>query len=202
MTQELDERRRLADLYGTMSDEELLPLAADLPDLSAIAQEVLRAELIRRKLELPPLQSPENDGPEHRQLITLRQFRDLPEADLARSVLDSAGIESFLQDDNMIRMDWFNSNFIGGIKLRVSAENADAAREILTQDIPSNFEVEGIGDYVQPRCPDCNSLEVTFTGLNKPIAYTSMWAGFPLPIPGNGWKCEACGKEWVAESGD
>jgi hypothetical protein len=53
-------------------------------------------------------------------LLTLRKFRDLPEALLAKGALESAGIESQLVDDNMIRMDWFISNLLGGIKLQLT----------------------------------------------------------------------------------
>ena len=53
--------------------------------------------------------------------VTLRQFRDLPEALLAKGSLESAGIQVYLVDDNMIRMDWFISNLLGGIKLNVRA---------------------------------------------------------------------------------
>jgi hypothetical protein len=33
-------------------------------------------------------------------------------------------------DDNMIRMDWFISNLLGGIKLKVRAEDAEAASDM------------------------------------------------------------------------
>ena len=52
-------------------------------------------------------------------LVMIRQFRDLPEALLAKGSLESAGIEAFLVDDNMVRIDWFLSNLLGGIKLSV-----------------------------------------------------------------------------------
>jgi hypothetical protein len=68
---------------------------------------------------------------ELRDLLTIRQFRDLPEALLAKSVLDSAGIECFLGDDNLIRMDWLWSNLLGGIKLRVRQEDALVASRLL-----------------------------------------------------------------------
>jgi len=66
-----------------------------------------------------------------RDLLTIRQFRDLPQALLAKSVLDSAGIECFLGDDNLIRMDWLWSNLLGGIKLRVRQEDALVASRLL-----------------------------------------------------------------------
>jgi|SRR5215470_13188395 len=44
-------------------------------------------------------------------------YRDLSIASVAKSILDSAGIESMLADEGVIQMDWFYSNAIGGIKL-------------------------------------------------------------------------------------
>jgi hypothetical protein len=49
---------------------------------------------------------------------------------LAKGSLEAAGIQAYLVDDNMIRMDWFISNLLGGIKLQVRAEDAEAAVEI------------------------------------------------------------------------
>jgi DNA-directed RNA polymerase subunit RPC12/RpoP len=133
---------------------------------------------------------------EHRDPVTIRRFRDLPEALLAKGSLESAGIRCALADDNMVRLDWFISNLIGGVKLQVCPEDAAAASEILDQPIPEEFETEGTGEYRQPRCPNCQSLDVSFEELNKPIAYASASIGFPLPIHRTAWKCHACGREW------
>jgi hypothetical protein len=59
------------------------------------------------------------------------------EAWLAKSVLDSAGIECFLFDENVVRIDWFLSNAIGGIKLRVREEDVAAAAALLDSDCGS-----------------------------------------------------------------
>ncbi len=71
------------------------------------------------------------DELEFRDLMTIRAFWGLLEAQLAKGLLDSAGIESFLFDDNMVRMDWFNANALGGVKLRVDAHNVEAANRVL-----------------------------------------------------------------------
>ena len=55
----------------------------------------------------------------------------LVEALLAKGSLESAGIECFLGDDNLIRMDWLWSNLLGGIKLRVRQEDALVASRLL-----------------------------------------------------------------------
>jgi hypothetical protein len=77
--------------------------------------------------------------PDKRNLFLLRQFRDLTEALLAKGSLDSAGIETFLADDNTVRVDWLWPNLLGGIKLLVDAENAEAADEILNQPYPGEL---------------------------------------------------------------
>ena len=129
-------------------------------------------------------------------MVTIRQFRDLPEALLAKGSLESAGIECALGDDNMVRLDWFISNFIGGVKLRVQPEDAQVAEEVLTQPIPENFDVSGIGAYEQPHCPKCQSLDVTFQELNKPVAYVSSYFGVPIPLRRRAWCCKSCKAEW------
>jgi len=119
------------------------------------------------------------------------------EAFLAKSLLESAGIECFLADDNMVRLDWFYSNLIGGIKLNVNREDRDEAEGVLSQPIPDGFEVDGVGEYRQPRCPKCQSVDITFQAMNKGIGLTTAWAvGLPLPIPENSWKCNSCGVKW------
>ena len=78
-----------------------------------------------------------NDGPsdvlESRELTTIRVFVNLSEALLAKGSLESAGIECFLRDDNMVRLDWFMVNVIGGIKLMVPAESAETALAYLNR---------------------------------------------------------------------
>jgi hypothetical protein len=199
-----DERRRLTELYGGMADGELQKLASESASLTDEAWEVLEDELDRRGL-LDDSETAEQDNPPAAQAgfqnwMTVRKFRDLPEALLAQGCLQSAGIECTLGDANVVRMDWLWSNAVGRIKLWVRPEDAKSALEILRQAIPADFNVEGVGIYEQPKCPKCGSLDVAFEGLNKPIAYGSLWIGFPLPIHHKGWKCHSCQYEWPGEN--
>lgn len=87
-----------------------------------------------------------------RELVTIRNFRDLPEALLAQGRLESSGVESFLADDNMVRMDWLISNLLGGVKLKVEEANVEIAEEILTQEMTDDFEPsESVDDSSEPR---------------------------------------------------
>jgi hypothetical protein len=195
------ERGRLAGVYSAMSDEELGQIAESGDELSAIAQEAFRAEVARRGLKMEMATPRGEDVVEFNETVTLRQFRDLPEALLAKGSLESAGIQAYLVDDNMIRMDWFISNLLGGIKLKVCAEDAEAASEILNQPIPEILDVEGIGNFEQPKCPRCQSLDVSCGELNKALSYWTAYAGVPVPVYKRGWTCHACGNEWEEQDG-
>jgi len=191
------ERRRLADHYAGLSEGELQELAAAADSLTELAREALKFELSRRGLEIalqdPTVSShqPSSSGP-----ITLRRVRDLPDALLAKSILDFANIECYLIDENTIRMNWLWSNALDGIKLWVRPEDADAG-ELLDQDCLEAFHVEGVGEYKQPRRPNRRSFDISFKELVRQVAYASlflMWlTSFPLPIRFNhcGWKCRS-----------
>jgi hypothetical protein len=137
------ERGRLSEIYAGKTDEELQQVDTQSGELTDIAQEVLREELARRRLpqnhEQPDVAG--QNELEFRDLVTIRAFWGLLEAQLAKGLLDSAGIESFLFDDNMVRMDWFNANALGGVKLRVDAHNVDAANQVL-QEVSHEVEPE------------------------------------------------------------
>lgn len=138
------ERRRLTELYAGKTDEELGVLAGDLATLSDEARLALSDEIARRGLSfisedaLPAEQVIDLD-----ELVTIRRFRDLMEAIMAKGLLESAGIECFVIDENIVRIDWLISNTIGGIKLQVDRAQAEAAISVLDQPTPGISEVEG-----------------------------------------------------------
>ncbi len=154
------ERQRLTERYTGMPLEKLQKIAADWHELTEIARETLEAEIQRRGSSIPDsvktpkspvvsqpvVETPIPEEPEEDEepsiaiepdnssgakLIMVRSYRDLPEALLAKGSLESAGIKSFLADDNIVRMDWFWSNLIGGVKLLVSPEDFDEATAML-----------------------------------------------------------------------
>lgn len=175
------EKARLEDAYSRMTDGELQLLMNDSKSLTDLARQALAKETAQRGttgVEPPPPPPAVAAEIEVRHLVTVRQFRDPTDALLAKGSLDSSGIECFLVDDNMVRLDWFISNLLGGIKLQVNQADVEAANEILDQPIPEDFEVEGVGDYSQPRCSHCNSMDVVFDELSE------------------SWKCQSCGRAW------
>lgn len=140
------ESQRFSERYSQMSDGELIKLALESAELSDEAWDALEEELDNRGLEIPePEISPQPSALELRDLVLLRSFRDIPDALLAKGRLEASGIECFLSDENMVRMDWFISNLLGGVKLMVHPEDFTEASRILNEPMPSE-----LGDEVDP----------------------------------------------------
>lgn len=195
------ERRRLAELYAGLEGAELEEIAGDVNSLTQAAREALRSEMLSRGMQASPAEREASEGTGGERdvpgPVMVGRYRDSGEAMIAKSMLDSAGIESFLSDENLVRLDWFYSNLVGGIKLMVREEDAEAARKLLEESIPEKFDVAGVGEYAQPQCPKCKSLDVSFDGLNKQIAYAGLlFLGLPIPVNRKGGKCHTCGHEW------
>jgi len=187
-------RHLVAQVYASMTETELREIAEEAWSLTQIGKEELKAELTRRGLDVDLAESPAKDA-EIRNFVIIRRCRDLPEADLAKSSLESAGIKSFLRDHNTIGVNWGLSYALGGIKVCVNSEDADAAAQLLGHEIPERFDVEGIGEYKQPRCPNCDSLDISLRDRNRTYAGLLLGSG-PGTRGGHLWLCHSCSFEW------
>ncbi|HUL34684.1 MAG TPA: DUF2007 domain-containing protein [Candidatus Eisenbacteria bacterium] len=104
---------------------ELLVHAKDLATARSFIAE-------RQDAELQMRQAAPGSSTDGRPVI-LRRYRDMPAAFVEKSVLENAGIPCFLQDDNVIRMDWLWSNAMGGIKLLVRQRDWEEAERLLAE---------------------------------------------------------------------
>ena len=187
----------LAAQYAQMSEMELMELARSYDGLLEVAQGALRAEFARRGLEPPLVEEPEEW--EFRRLVTVRRYRDLAEAYVGRSLLESASIPAWIADEHLVRMDWFYSNLVGGLRLQVDECNEAAAREILEEGAPETITYGEEEVYVQPTCPKCGSAEITLgSGTERGRSLVVLYVlSIPVPPRQATWHCEACGAQWV-----
>ena len=72
----------------------------------------------------------------HEPLVTVAIFHSQPEFLLARCRLESADIECFAYDENMLRIGGWHSHILGGIKLQVCESDAQDAMAILRFTAP------------------------------------------------------------------
>jgi hypothetical protein len=193
-----DPEPSFADMYRPMSELELESLAADWHSLIPEARAALVAEFATRNLDFAEPLPQDEVQPEYRELVTLRRYRDLSEAIVARAVIESAGIFCFLKDENLVRLDWQVSNFIGGIRLQVDASDVEAAEAILSEPIPNSIPIPGQPGFEQPRCPGCNSSDINWERQGRKAALASLhFFALPLPRGSESWTCNKCGLRWV-----
>jgi hypothetical protein len=122
----------------------------------------------------------------------VRRFVSLTEALIAQSKLRGDGIDSFIADQNVLGANPSLAHALGGARLFVDASDSAEANEILDEPIPAEFDVEGVGKFVQPRCPQCFSLEISFRATND----AGFASGLPITIQEQAWICGACGCRW------
>lgn len=77
--------------------------------------------------------------------VTIAQFTSLPEAGIARGVLEGAGLECRLADEGTVGVAWHLSNAVGGVKVQVDAADEEEARRIL--------EAEAVVEPAEPALP-------------------------------------------------
>ena len=200
MSPDVDDLKRH---YASLSQAGLMDAAREYDSLTEVAQALLRDEFARRGLEaplvddLPLLDDLETSTIEAERLVTIRRYRDLSEAIVVRSMIESAGIRVYLYDENLVRLDWQISNFIGGIRLQVESGDEAIATELLDQAVPASFEFEEGSEFVQPRCPVCGSTDLTFQGSSRKAALASLYVlSVPLPLGPKSWLCNHCGTRW------
>ena len=116
--------------YAEMSDEGLL--AFDRKDLTEVARPYYDAEIARRGLRPEPAKAAEPNPQQSagEELVPVETYLALEEADLARTLLQSADIPTYLENESSMGM-----TGAGGLRLMVPASFAKQAEEILETQI-------------------------------------------------------------------
>jgi predicted RNA-binding Zn-ribbon protein involved in translation (DUF1610 family) len=132
-------------------------------------------------------QSGQSSSSDESELVVVGRYLQLPEALLDKAALEAAGIECFVADDNMARM--YPTNVTGGVRLEVAVRDAEEALTVLNVAMPEEFEVDGVGEYHQPKCPSCGSMDVSYASAERNELQ-------------DGWRCSQCGHEWNLDEAD
>jgi hypothetical protein len=130
--------------------------------------------------------------------VAVATFSQPLEAHLARTKLESEGIACVVGDEHLIRVDWFLSNAVGGVKVLVPAWEAEKAREILRPRprlvVVAGDEEPADGELI---CPRCRSYDVYYRRYSRRIASVFILLfGFLVPWRSRRWTCTQCGYEW------
>jgi len=130
--------------------------------------------------------------------VTLAAYDNYINASFHKQKLEDAGIVCYLGDENTVTMQWMLSNAVGGIKLRVLAEDVEESLRILNsapQQIPVDFTIEN-SDLVCPRCGSNNTVTEKYS--KSIFAASWLFLGFPITVnPLKTSRCFYCENIWT-----
>jgi hypothetical protein len=211
MTEDLNEQwRRLTEHYAQMLDGELLRLAGQYSDLTEVARQALREEMLKRGLGDPlkpeelkqrpgrfrfergielageddSASDAEDGGPQYEYTwkTELCECENSEQANQIGEVLERAGIECWINDST--RRFASRALDLTNVRIMVAADQLEEARKIIAQPIPQDVIEDSkaeIPSYVAPKCPGCGDPDPTLLEDEQM----------------NRWGCEVCGREWT-----
>jgi hypothetical protein len=141
-------------------------------------------------------------------LAVVGSFFYLHEADLAKALLESYGIEAWILDEHQIRQRWHLAGPLGGVKLAVDPQQATRAREILAQDHSDalrEIPEQNLPAHPAECCPGCGAAAATET-IRQRAPNLLQWLqsilflGFGFLVPRRRVvverACGSCGHRW------
>lgn len=141
---------------------------------------------------------------EESRLKTIAKFWDWPLAELAKIKLESEGIPCFLQDKNLVGLNWMWANAIGGVRLQVPTEYIDTAKQILNKDCSAELaamEEEFSAMEKKDLCEKCNSPNLKILDATRKIGAWFLLFTIPLIFFRKRYQCADCGHIMKLPSG-
>ena len=132
-------------------------------------------------------------------LVVIAAFTSVHDALLAQNILDGAGIDSVLDDEHIVSMEWTLSNAVGGVKVLVPAHRVEEAWQVLANEglvSPEDIDrmLEGVPALPGDACRACGGDQfdsvLPARGL---VVLTWFLLGFPVGIPRRQRYCRNCG---------
>ncbi len=127
-------------------------------------------------------------------LVDVGAYTFCHEAYSVQAVLRAFGVESYLIDENTIRIKWIWSAAVGGIKVRIAEEDLDTATDILSTELVDPKDKALFANAWGP-CPHCGGGDSRYFPNVIP-AYLLHYFFVPFLRPIRRYKCLGCGRFW------
>jgi len=139
----------------------------------------------------------ENVGP----WVTIAQFTTGPEAHILRARLESEDIPAVVADEHLVTANWFLSNAVGGVRVRVPQLYAEQAYIIVKGIELGSYNITDDEEEDVRLCPKCRSDKIIEYKRSWKISFLIFYF-FHVPVPyyANEYKCEKCGNIWRESS--
>ena len=122
-------------------------------------------------------------------LVTVANFNNSFDAELAKALLDSSGIDAFLVNSNATRIRPM-LGIVGGVQLQVVSSKAEKSNEIL-----QSVYLPGASNAEPVCCPSCDSKNVRNAGRDWLLLIIMIFT-FGLFYPSIPFECNTCGFHW------
>jgi hypothetical protein len=139
-------------------------------------------------------------------MITVATFSKPEDAHLLRLRLGAGGVDAYVQDENMVQMNWLYSNAIGGVRVQIAETDLEAAREIAAAPPVGKGDAAEVSEEELAVCPGCSSTNTAPDERPRRLAFLSMifsmvtfGVAFPFAFLRRRWKCADCGHTWKPE---
>ncbi|MBW4889616.1 DUF2007 domain-containing protein [Mucilaginibacter sp. HMF5004] len=142
-------------------------------------------------------------------IVTFRTYYDPMLAHIERSRLEDAGINCFIQDENISTLNPFYNIAAGGIKLKVFERDIAACEAILSESVAPDNEGPVIMPDKNPygiTCSNCSSTNVRYgytidrqyNWWSMLLAVMALFSAIALKPFGTrkAWHCFNCGKDF------
>ncbi|MGD8926310.1 MAG: DUF2007 domain-containing protein [Thioalkalispiraceae bacterium] len=187
----------LKEKFDRLTDEELLGIWTKNTLIDA-AKAVLRQELQHRGINPPEPNDAEQENIDEivEPWVTVAQLTTGPEAHILRARLESENIPAIVADEHLVTANWFLSNAVGGVRVRVPLSFVEQANEIVTELESGKLE---ISDTEEDKrfCPKCSSDNVIEYKRSWKISFLIFYLfHIPMPYYANQYKCQDCGHLW------
>lgn len=127
-------------------------------------------------------------------LVTVATYNQIYLADLDKARLQDHDIPCVIQDQNMVGMNLFYSNAVGGIKLQVPDHHVRQAQSIL-----NGYDEKESGNSIFPECPVCKSEDVLpkrYNSIVLILSFVLFGAQTLFSTADSRYLCQSCGNIW------
>jgi hypothetical protein len=137
-------------------------------------------------------------------LVTVANFTEPWEAHMLRTRLQAEGILAFVAHDQHVANDWGIATGLGGAKVQVPSENAEAARAVEREAIAGRYRAELDAAFAQEteRCPQCGAGDFAVRPRLRHswfavfVYLTTLGYAAPPSVPAAMRQCPKCRTRW------
>jgi hypothetical protein len=138
-------------------------------------------------------------------LATVISTTDPVQAHIIRGRLQAEGLHPSVAFEHHIRMNWFISNALGGVRVQVPPSENEEAVEIIKK-ISQEYYLNLLEEDEKTRddlcCPSCASRNVKRSRVSESLALVIfLFLKLPFPYQTGAYYCQSCKHRWVSQRG-